>query len=110
MRLTTILGLAVAVAGCGGGDKSYSAGTYSLTVGDQGYYSYSDSSACRAGGVGELVLDFVDYSYLCDPKTPAQRADNIEHTTLQIILTIGLPPDYAPHYPTKAPNEVGHAN
>jgi hypothetical protein len=105
-----VVGLTVALVGCGGGTPTYSAAGYSVTVGDQGYYSYSDSFACRAGGVGELVLDFVDYNYICDPSNPPQRADNIEHVTLQIILTIGLPPDYAPHYPTKAPYEVGKAN
>jgi hypothetical protein len=111
MRPLTMLAVAgLGMAGCGGGTKSYSAGQYSLTVGDQGYYSYSDSFACHAGGVGELVLNFVDFNYLCDPGTPQQRDENQEHVTFQLVITVGVAPDYNGVYPTMMPYEVGTAN
>ncbi len=109
MRSFTFAALAaVAVAGCGGDTKSYSAGSYALTVGDKGYFSYSDSHECRAGGIGELVLDFVDYNYICDPSQPPQRDENLEHITFQIIITIGAPPDYNGSYPGKNPYTVSN--
>jgi hypothetical protein len=109
MRSFTFAALAaVVIAGCGGDTKSYSAGSYSVSIGDKAYYAFANAQECPAGGLGELVLKFVDYNYICDPTQPPQKDENIEHTTFEIIVTIGPPPDYSGSYPGKKPYEVSN--
>jgi hypothetical protein len=110
MRTLGLLMLAGATVGCGGGSVTYSAAGYNLTVGDQGSFWSSGVDECAAGGTGQILLDFVDFSYLCDPTHPSQRSASASHIEMQIILTIGQPPDYNLHYPTMGPYEVGHAD
>ena len=69
---TTLLLVALAVVGCGG-DGSIKVGNQSLTIRDQGYF-YSDShDYCSAGGAGQMLLDFVDYNFICDPGNAPQK-------------------------------------
>jgi hypothetical protein len=110
MRALALWVIACASLGCGGSDTTYKAAGYTLSVGDEGYYSDAGSRFCPAGGTGQLLLDYVDYNFICDPKNAPQRDNRIDHLELQIILTVGQPPDYGQHYPTAAPYPVGHAD
>ena len=87
-------------AGCGGGAKTYSAASYSLTVADEGYFTSSGTDLCpNANAPGQMMLDFVDYDFLCDPKHPPARDKNQAHVEMRIILNIGLPPTYDGNFP-----------
>jgi len=97
-------------AGCGGNSGEIKAAGFTLDIGDQAYFSYANAQECAAGGVGELVLDLVDFNYLCDPQHPSGRNPGSSHTELKIIVTVGLPPMYSGSYPTLAPYMVGTAD
>lgn len=87
-------------AGCGGGAKTYHVGTYDLPVADEGYFVTTGTDYCStAGSPGQMMIDFVDFDFLCDPSHPQARDMNVAHTELRIILNIGLPPDYDNNYP-----------
>ena len=105
----TLVASVFALGGCGGSSEIKAAGM-TLDIGDQAYFSFTGADACPAGGTGQLLLDFVDFNYLCDPNHPSGRSTNSAHVELQVIVTIGQPPDYAQHYPTLAPYEVGTAD
>lgn len=97
MRTTILVALAIAVAGCGGGDQTFKVGNQSLTVRDSGYF-YSDGTAyCDKGGLGQMMLDFVDYNFICDPGNPPQKNPDSPHVELRIILTQGPAPDHLTH-------------
>lgn len=108
LGLTFVVG-ACALVGCGGSNEIKAAG-YTLDVGDSAYFSYDNAQACPHGGLGELVLDFVDYNYLCDPHHASTRNPASSHVELKIIVTIGPAPDYAGSFPTLHPYEVGPAD
>jgi hypothetical protein len=96
--MRAIIGLAglLLVGGCGG-DKTITVGANTLTVRDQGYF-YSDShDYCDAGGAGQMMLDFVDYNFLCDPQHAPQKDPEAPHVELRIILTQGPLPDHLTH-------------
>jgi hypothetical protein len=97
MMRATILLSAMLLAGCGGDDKTFSVGNLSLVVRDQGYF-YSDAhDYCDMGGAGQMLLDFVDYNFICDPGNPPQKDPAAPHTELRIILTQGALPDHLTH-------------
>jgi hypothetical protein len=89
---------ALAAIGCGGSDSNtFKVANLSLTVQDQGYF-YSDAhDYCDMGGAGQMLLDFVDYNFICDPMHAPQKDPNGPHTELRIILTQGILPDHLTH-------------
>jgi hypothetical protein len=94
---TIILAFAVAVVGCGGSDQTFKVGGQTLTVRDQGYF-YSDAhDYCTQGGAGQMMLDFVDYNFICDPGHAPQKDPEAPHVELRIILTQGPLPDHLTH-------------
>src|SRR6184192_2832618 len=100
---------ALLAVGCGKGTPTYKVGINSLSVRDNGYY-YTDGhfDFCPGGGAGQMLLDFVDFNYLCDPLHPSERDVQLPHIELRVILTIGVAPDFNANmaYPTMKPYEV----
>jgi len=113
MRRLLVAATALVAVGCGKSEPSYKVGAQSLTVRDQGYY-YTDGhfDFCPGGGAGQMLLDFVDYNFICDPTHPSERDPLLPHTELRIILTIGVAPDFNANmaYPTMKPFEVMQAD
>jgi hypothetical protein len=99
MRTTIAILGALVLAGCGGGDKTYSVGGNTLTVRDQGYYYTDGTDYCATGGLGQMMLDFVDYNYICDPSHTPQKDATGPHAELRIILTVGLASQGYPTHP-----------
>jgi hypothetical protein len=97
MRTETILLAALAVAGCGSGGQTIKVGGKEMTIRDQGYFYSDTSDYCTAGGAGQMMLDFVDYNFICDPGHPPQKDPEAPHTELRIILTQGPLPDHLTH-------------
>ncbi|MDB4965564.1 MAG: hypothetical protein JWN44_1253 [Myxococcales bacterium] len=112
MRQTIVLA-ALLVVGCGKGTPTYKAGANVLTVQDSGYY-YTDNhfDFCPGGGAGQLLIDLVDYNFICDPTHPSERDVQLPHLEMRIILTIGVAPDFNVNgaYPTMKPYEVQPAD
>jgi hypothetical protein len=112
MRALLFLTAAAALAGCDN-EAHYKVGANSVTVRDKGYF-YTDGhfDFCPGAGAGQLLLDFVDYKYLCDPNNPPALDPAIPRYELRIILTIGVAPDFNANnaYPTMAPYEVATAD
>jgi hypothetical protein len=94
---TTILLAALWVAGCGGSNTTFTVGGQTMTVRDSGYFYSDGHSYCPGGGAGQMMLDFVDYNYLCDPGHPPDKVPLSPHTELRIILTQGPLPDHLTH-------------
>jgi hypothetical protein len=81
---------AIALGGCGGdGGQTFKIAGKSLQVRDQGYYVTDGADYCARGGLGQMMLRFVDYNFICDPGHAAQKDPNAAHTELRIILTMG---------------------
>lgn len=99
MRHFILPSLLLVAAGCGGGAKTYDVGTYSLAVQDEGYFLTTDTSYCPQGSPGQMLIDFVDFDFLCDPTHPQARDANVAHTELRIILNVGTAPDFDGNYP-----------
>ena len=97
MRTTILAAAALLVIGCGGSGTTVTIGGDTFTIHDQGYF-YSDAhDYCTFGGAGQMMLDFVDYNYICDPGHPPDKAPLSPHLELRIILTQGALPDHATH-------------
>lgn len=94
---TTILLAALSLIGCGGSSQTITVGSDTFTVADEGYFYTEGTDYCATGGMGQMKLAFVDYNYICDPAHTPDKAPNSPHLELDIILTLGLPPDYATH-------------
>jgi hypothetical protein len=95
MRTTILLG-ALLVVGCGGTD-AIKVGGNTMTIHDQGYFYSDGHDYCTSGGAGQMVLDFVDYNFICDPGHTPDKAPQSPHTELRIILTQGALPDHLTH-------------
>ena len=95
MRTFSLLG-ALLVVGCGGTDAIKVAGN-TMTIRDQGYFYSDNRDYCTNGGAGQMMLDFVDYNFICDPGHTPDKAPNSPHTELRIILTQGPLPDHLTH-------------
>ena len=93
---TTLLLLTLGVVGCGGSGATISVGNDGFTVHDQGYFVSDTPDYCTAGGAGQMMLDFVDYDFICDPSHQPDKA-NAPHLEMRIILTMGASPDFATH-------------
>ncbi len=97
MRSTILLG-ALALVGCGnGGNQTFKVGGQTLTVRDQGYFYTDNADYCPKGGLGQMLLDFVDFNFICDPTHSPQKDPESPHVELRIILTTGMAPDFAVH-------------
>ena len=101
---------ALLAVGCGKSTPTYKVGVNSLSVRDNGYY-YTDGhfEFCQGGGAGQMMLDFVDFNFICDPLHPSERDAQLPHIEMRIILTIGVAPDFNANmaYPTMKPYETG---
>ena len=84
-------GLITLVAGCGSSPVTITVGTQTLTIKDEGYFTTSGVDYCAAAAPGEMLLDFVDFNFLCDPKNPPERDKAVPHTELQIVLSMNNP-------------------
>jgi hypothetical protein len=93
------MSISMLAAGCGGGAKTFDVATYSLAVADEGYFMATDNAYCSTGSPGQMLIDFVDYDFLCDPTHQPARDNNVPHTELRIILNIGNPPTFDNNYP-----------
>jgi hypothetical protein len=96
------------VVGCNN-ERRYSVGANSVTVRDEGsFYTDGHFDFCPGAGAGQLMLDFVDYKYLCDPNHTAELDPAIPRYELRIILTIGTAPEFNANgaYPTMKPYEA----
>ena len=86
------------VMGCGGGSgNTITVGGDTFTVHDEGYFFADGEDYCPAGGAGQMMLDFVDYQFICDPAHPPDKATGSPHLELRIILTMGPSPDFGTH-------------
>ena len=95
-----ILPILFVVAGCGGGAKTFDVAPYSLAVADEGYFITTGTDYCStANSPGQMLIDFVDFDFLCDPTHPQARDKNVAHTEMRIILNIGVAPDFNNNYP-----------
>ena len=94
---TTLLAAALLVVGCGGSGSTISVGGDSFTVHDQGYFYSDGRDYCANGGAGQMMLDFVDYNFICDPGHTPDKAPLSPHLELRIILTQGPLPDHLTH-------------
>jgi len=112
MRAAILLFGALGIIGCGDSHPNFTVGGNTMTVQDQGYFiTDSRFDYCQGGGQGQLVLDFVDYNFLCDPMHSPDKAPESPHVELRIILITGPSPDYLTHYPTLMPPfQVGTAD
>lgn len=94
MRTTLLfmsLALVVSLAGCGGSPVTLTIGSQSLTIQDQGYYTTNGVDYCMAGAPKQMLLKFVDYNFICDPKNQPERDPGREHLELDIILSMNNP-------------------
>lgn len=99
-RAWIVMGV-LAVAGCGG-DATFKVAGNSLDVRDQGYYYTDGADYCMTGGIGQVMLDFVDYNYICDPMhSPTPDPATTRHNELRIILTMGKASDGFPVHPNQ---------
>jgi hypothetical protein len=109
MRPLIALAAMLVAGGCGKGTGTYTVGGNTLTVRDSGYY-YTDGrfDFCPGGGAGQLLIDFVDYNYICDPTHAPERDVALPHLETRIVLTIGVAPDFNTNgaYPTMKPYDV----
>jgi hypothetical protein len=108
MRALALLTMVVATIGCSN-ERHYSVGGNSLTVRDQGYfYTVGHFDFCPGAGAGQLLIDYVDYKYLCDPMHASELDPAIPRYELRVLLTIGLAPEFNANgaYPTLAPYQV----
>ena len=95
-----IVPMMMVAAGCGGGAKTFDVATYSLAVADEGYFTTTGTDYCStAGSPGQMLIDFVDFDFLCDPSHPQARDKDVPHTELRIILNIGTAPSYNGNFP-----------
>lgn len=94
---TTLLFASLLVVGCGGSGTEISVGQDTFTVRDEGYFFTNGSDYCANGGLGQMMLSFVDYNFICDPTHTPDKAPNSPHLQLDIILTQGQSPDFATH-------------
>jgi hypothetical protein len=86
------------LVGCGGsGGTDITVGGETMTIRDQGYFYSDGHDYCPGGGAGQMMLDFVDYNFICDPNHPPDKAPNSPHDELRIILTMGPLPDHLTH-------------
>lgn len=98
MRATIVLAVAL-LAGCGS-KPVYSVGGHRLVLTDEGYYYTDGTDYCGAGGLGQMMLRFVDYNYICAPGIGATPDPKVSpHAELDIILTTGLQADGYPNHP-----------
>ena len=97
MRTTTLFLALFALVGCGGSGSDVKVGSDSFTVRDQGYFYSDGTDYCMGGGAGQMMLDFVDYNFICDPTHSPDKAPNSPHLELRIILTQGALPDHLTH-------------
>ena len=92
----------MALGGCGGGgDPTFKIAGNALTVRDQGYFYTDGHDYCEMGGEGQMMLDFVDYNFICDPAHSPQKNPNGAHTELRIILTMGRADQGFPTHPNQ---------
>ena len=96
MRTITLL-LTLGVVGCGGSGNTVTVGSDTFTVRDEGYFYSDGHDYCAAGGNGQMMLDFVDYDFICDPTHQPDKAPGSPHLELRIILTQGPLPDHGTH-------------
>jgi hypothetical protein len=103
----TIFGLSLALplAGCGGSPVTLTIGSQSLTIQDQGYFTTNGVDYCMAGAPKQMLLKFVDYNYICDPKNQPERDPGVAHLELDIILSMNNP-----LRDPRQPYVVGHAD
>ena len=94
---TTLLFACLWAVGCGGSGSTITVGSDSFTVHDEGYFFSDGHDYCPGGGAGQMMLDFVDYNFICDPTHPPDKAPNSPHFELRIILTQGPSPDFGVH-------------
>ena len=94
---TTLLIASLMVVGCGGSGNEVTVGGDTFTIRDEGYFFTNGTDYCANGGLGQMMLSFVDYNYICDPGHPPDKAPNSPHLQLDIILTTGTSPDFATH-------------
>lgn len=98
MRAIIVVTMAL-LAGCGG-KPTYKVGAHSLALADEGYFYTDGTDYCGAGGLGQMMLRFVDYNYICDPNRGATPDPKVSpHSELDIILTVGLQADGYPNHP-----------
>lgn len=98
MRTTLLLTLGSLLAvGCGGSSNQITVGQDSFTVRDEGYFFTDGTDYCKNGGLGQMMLSFVDYNFICDPTHTPDKAPNSPHLQLDIILTMGTSPDFGTH-------------
>lgn len=100
-----ILPIVLVAAGCGGSSsQSFSAAGVTVNVADEGYYITNGNDFCSTGAAGQMKLDFVSYTFICDPNNePVVPSDG--YSELVILLNIGTPPNYGNNYPG-APNSA----
>lgn len=94
---TTLLFASLVVVGCGGSGNEVTVGGDTFTIRDEGYFFTNGTDYCKNGGLGQMMLSFVDYNFICDPGHPPDKAPNSPHLQLDIILTTGQSPDFATH-------------
>lgn len=94
---TTILFACLLGVGCGGSGSQVSVGQDSFTIRDEGYFFSDGTDYCMNGGLGQMMLSFVDYNFICDPTHTPDKAPNSPHLQLDIILTMGPSPDFGTH-------------
>ena len=97
MRTTILLLASLLVVGCGGSGNEVSVGGDTFTIRDEGYFFTDGTDYCKNGGLGQMMLSFVDYNFICDPTHEPDKAPNSPHLQLDIILTQGPSPDFATH-------------
>ena len=94
---TTLLFASLLVVGCGGSGNEVTVGGDSFTIRDEGYFFTDGTDFCANGGLGQMMLSFVDYGFICDPGHPPDKAPGAPHLQLDIILTQGQAPDFGTH-------------
>jgi hypothetical protein len=97
MRKTILLFGSLLVVGCGGSDSTITVNGNTMTIRDSGYFYSDGHDYCALGGAGQMMLDFVDYDFICDPSHTPDKAPQSPHTELRIILTQGVLPDHLTH-------------
>jgi hypothetical protein len=83
--------VAVALAGCNAAPVTITVGSQTMTVLDEGYYTTTGVDYCMAGAPNQMLLKFVDYNYICDPKNQPERDPAVQHLELDIILSMNNP-------------------
>jgi hypothetical protein len=79
------------LCGCGSSSQQFTVDGHTMTVLDQGYFTTSGVDYCMAGAPGQMLIDFVDYNYICDPHHQPQRDPAVQHYELQIVLSMNNP-------------------